>query len=438
MYPIRDIIVLATVGLLLPFCFARPFFGVIMWTIFAFVNPHQFAWGIAWTTPLTLAIAVATIAGSLFSSARWRALVCREVILIGLLWLWFTVTTLNSVHTPIFESNAPSTWLHWTTVSKILVMTVLMVAVVNTWNRLRWVALAIAGTFGFLVLKALPFIVLTGGAFRLYGPAHSMVDDNNDLGLALNMTLPIFFFAAKTEADRRLKWLLGFTFLATIPAIFFTYSRGAFLGLAAVFLCMLTQAKQKAVLIPVLLAVVAFGALVAPQTWRNRISATDPNALDASARSRINAWTYSWRLANDYPLMGGGFDAFSPELFARYAPNPADVHGPHSIYFGVLAEHGFVGLFLYLLLIVSCLASLLRMAKRARRVGDSFTLSYALMLEFSLVGFLVSGMFLGRAYFDYFFTLVACIAVLRQLPKEQPEPEEVTEAEEEESEVQEA
>ena len=78
------------------------------------------------------------------------------------------------------------------------------------------------------------------------------------------------------------------------------------------------------------------------------------NALDASARSRLNVWQYSWALASDYPLMGGGFEAFTPSLFARYAPDPHDVHGPHSIYFGVLAEHGFVGLSLYLTLVLLC------------------------------------------------------------------------------------
>ena len=33
-----------------------------------------------------------------------------------------------------------------------------------------------------------------------------------------------------------------------------------------------------------------------------------------------------------------------PEMFARYAPDPDDVHDAHSIYFEVLGEHGFVGL----------------------------------------------------------------------------------------------
>jgi hypothetical protein len=51
------------------------------------------------------------------------------------------------------------------------------------------------------------------------------------------------------------------------------------------------------------------------------------------------------------------------------------------------------------------------------------------MLRFSIVGFLVSGAFLSRAYFDYFFTMVAAIAVLRRVF-------EVNWAETEESEMQ--
>ncbi|MBA2258322.1 MAG: putative O-glycosylation ligase, exosortase A system-associated, partial [Acidobacteria bacterium] len=43
---------------------------------------------------------------------------------------------------------------------------------------------------------------------------------------------------------------------------------------------------------------------------------------------------------------------------------------------------------------------------------------YAHMFQFSLVGFLVSGLFLGRAYFDYFFAIVACIIILDRCVRE--------------------
>ena len=45
--------------------------------------------------------------------------------------------------------------------------------------------------------------------------------------------------------------------------------------------------------------------------------------------------------------------------------------------------------------------------------------NYANMLRFSLVGFLTSGIFLGRAYFDYFFAIVGCLAVLKVVAREE-------------------
>jgi O-antigen ligase len=123
-------------------------------------------------------------------------------------------------------------------------------------------------------------------------------------------------------------------------------------------------------------------------------------------------------LATEYPIAGGGFATFTPELFARYAPVAMDYHGSHSVYFGLLAEHGYVGLTLYLTLVASCFVGAHRLVKEARCYNDWVVVNYTNMFRFSLVGFLTSGMFLGRAYFDYFFTIVACLAVLTRVARE--------------------
>jgi hypothetical protein len=66
-------------------------------------------------------------------------------------------------------------------------------------------------------------------------------------------------------------------------------------------------------------------------------------------------------------------------------------------------------------LLVSCWLTTGRICKQAHSFGDHTALCYATMLRFSLVGFVVSGAFLGRAYFDYFFTIVACIVILKRV-----------------------
>lgn len=413
MYSVRDIIIMAALFGSLPFCFFRPAYGIVLWTIMSFVNPQSLGWGLAQQSQPALLVAVPTLLGCLVFTTGWQRLANREIVLTLILWLWFTVTTINGGNDPSFMEKSPAAWYQWNLVSKVLLMTVVTVAIVNSWQRLRWLVLTIAGSFGFLVLKNLPLMLMTDGASRVYGPQYSMIADNNDFGLALNMALPFFFFLAKTEADRRVRWLMIFLFVATIPAILFTYSRGALVGLIVILGSLLLQAKQRMLLIPVLILVFVFAAFLTPQAWRDRMD-TD-NALDSSAQSRLNVWQYSWALALDYPIMGGGFEAFTPSLFQRYAPNPKDVHGPHSIYFGVLAEHGFIGLALYLTLIGTCLLGLRRIVKVARFHSDNLSLNYANMLRLSFIGFLASGAFLGRAYFDFVYTILACISILRYL-----------------------
>ena len=81
----------------------------------------------------------------------------------------------------------------------------------------------------------------------------------------------------------------------------------------------------------------------------------------------------------------------------------------------MLAEHGYIGLAGYLTLVLSFFASAYRLVKTASYYGDVEIVNYANMFRFSVVGFLTSGIFLGRAYFDYFFTIIACAVVLQRV-----------------------
>jgi probable O-glycosylation ligase (exosortase A-associated) len=353
--------------------------------------------------------------GSLIFVRGWGRLATKECFLLLLLWAWFTITSVVSANTSLFAHHTNETWHRWQFVSKILVMTFATIAIVDRFQKLRILVIVTASSFGLFVVKGLPFMVRTGGSFRMYGPEYSMISDNNDFGLALNMTLPLFFFLAQTESKRWVKWLFGFLFVGTIPTIFFTYSRGALVGLVVVLTLMFLQLKQRLLLVPVVILGAVIAILLAPEAWRDRMDPTRDDAIDNSALSRINAWTYSWHLALDYPITGGGFETFTPELFSRYAPDSRDVHGPHSIYFGVLAEHGFVGLCLYLGLVFSAFASTRRLVKLGRYHESVTIINYAKMFQFSMVGFLTSGLFLGRAYFDYFFTIIACLVILKSV-----------------------
>jgi probable O-glycosylation ligase (exosortase A-associated) len=413
---IRAVLLLCILLPSVPVCFYRPFYGVILWTIISFASPQQSAWGAAYYFPAAELVALPTLLGFVVFSRGWARMCSRESFLIVVLWMWFTVTSIISSNTPLFQPHADETWYRWQFVTKVLLMTLVTMGIVDTFARLRVLVIVTASCFAFYVVKALPLIIATGGSFRLYGPPHSMVEDNNDLGLALNMTLPLLFFLAQTEANRRVRQLFWGLFLVTIPGIFCTYSRGALVGLVCIMLLMLMTMKQRLLLLPAILLGLVVALVFAPPAWKERMDLSrDGAALDKSAYSRLNSWTFAWNLANDYPIAGGGFDTFTVELFDRYAPNSLDVHGPHSVYFGVLGEHGFVGLALYMTLVASCFASLRKVGRRARELGDEIAASYVSAFSFSLVGFLTSGLFLGRAYFDYYFAVVCFIVILKRV-----------------------
>lgn len=410
--PLRALALIAVILVSIPICFFRPFYGIALWTVIAFLNPQSYAWTSA-AFPWAAAVAVPTILGMFVFDRRFDRFASVPFALLAALWLWFTLTTLVSTQTPELAHHAADTWARWNFVSKVMLMTACMLPIVSSFERLRYLVLTIVGCFAFYVLKSLPFVITTRGEFRLFGPDLSMIADNNDFGLALNMTLPLYFFLAQTESRRWLKRWFAFLFLITIPAIFFTYSRGALVGLVLLGGLLMVRSRRGFALLPVAALSLGLALFFAPEAWKQRMTPEADAMMDASARSRLNAWAYARALAAQYPVTGGGFATFTPELYSKYAPEKMDVaYGPHSVYFQVLGEHGYVGLALYLALVVGCFVIARRVSKTARARGDQVIAGYASMFEYSLIAFLISGTFLGRAYFDYFFTIVACLMIL--------------------------
>jgi probable O-glycosylation ligase (exosortase A-associated) len=413
MPPIRDLVVLGVILASLPLCFFRPFYGVGLWTILAYLNPHRMAWGAARDFPVALLVAGATVAGFLVFERRFKNLGRAETLFVIALWAWFAITTVVTTRLPIFGHHGGDTWERFHFVSKILLMTLVSLSVVDNWTRLRRFVLCIAAAFGILIVMLLPWMAVTGGAFRAYGPNGTMIADNNDFGLALNMVFPIFFFLAKTEEAPKIRALFWFLAAVTVPAVFFTWSRGALVGLIVVIGFIFIGTRYKLVLAPILILAVTLAVFFTPQAWQDRMTGIVNDPADRSVQGRFNAWHFAWNLALDYPLTGGGFATFTPELFARYAPNPRDYHAAHSIYFGILGEHGFVGLALFLGLLASCFWSLYRLKGLGRRWGDERLVAYSRMFTSSLIAYAASGAFLGRHYFDLFFAIVACVVMLK-------------------------
>jgi len=133
---------------------------------------------------------------------------------------------------------------------------------------------------------------------------------------------------------------------------------------------------------------------------------------------RLNAWAYSINAANDN-FTGAGLESWKDETFARYAPNPDNVAAAHSIYFSVLADHGWLGLIMFLILFVGGFV----IARRTVRMASPheryrWAADLARMIQVSLVAYGTGGAFLSMSYFDLPWHLLAISLLLQQRLKE--------------------
>ena len=144
-----------------------------------------------------------------------------------------------------------------------------------------------------------------------------------------------------------------------------------------------------------------------PQKWWDRMATITAQEVDTSVQGRFNAWGMAWNLALDRPIVGGGFAIYEPDVFAKYAPNPVDIHSAHSIYFQMLGEHGFVGLALFLLLTFLMWRTGTRIIRSSTNADARWRADLASALQVSMAGFLVGGLTVNIAYWDvYYFELI--------------------------------
>jgi probable O-glycosylation ligase (exosortase A-associated) len=414
---LRAYIFLVVLAVLVPMALFMPFSGLLSYTWISYFNPHEYTFGFTRTLPVALMLVIPTLVGLLFTSKRKLPTITTETALLVLLWIWFVITTLNVYMSPTFVHHWDDTVQQLELVSKILLMAFVSLTLVTDAARLRLWYLVTAGSFAFFALKSSIFGVLTGGQFRVYGPEHSMLADNNDFGLAMNMALPMFLCLARTEQSKTLRWMFRLAIPMGVVSVVLTFSRGAMLGLMVLLFVWAMKSKYKVLGAIGLLFAVSVIFVAAPGAWIERMQTirTAPQK-DESAQSRFRAWELATRIAMDHPVFGGGFETFTTPLYAHYAID--DTHGPHSIYFQMLAEHGVPGLLIFLSLISSCYLSC---RKISRRFDDeesaAYLPEYARMVQLSLVTFLVSGAFLGRAYFDLFYQIVASVIILKYLAR---------------------
>ncbi len=402
---LRDLLLLAILVGSVPLIYIKPFFGVLVWYWMSLMNPHLLSWNLA-SLPLAQVIALAMLSSMLVSREKKRFPVNDIVVLLVLFWLWMLVTT-------IFAFYPELAWRQWDKVWKIMLTTFAAILVLNRKPRVIALTAVAAGSLALYGIKGGVFTILTGGGYRVWGPAGSFIGGNNEIGLALVVVLPLVWCLGELREDRYSRIGAYVAVFLCFVAILGTQSRGAALGVLAMVGFLGWRSSHRGPFILFAIAMIPIALVMMPESWYDRMSTLSDYQSDASAMGRLRAWEMAFYLALDRPLIGGGFEAFGLATYAIYLPSYGIATDAHSIYFEILGEHGFVGLALFLGLMAATWRHCVRIAKQTK---DREDLQWAKLLaesfQVSLFGYAITGAFLGLAYFDLFYCLVALVVGL--------------------------
>jgi len=407
----RDLLLTAFIVGLIPLILRTPRYGAYAWAWLSLMNPHRATWGFARNFPFAYTVALSTLIGFLFSKERKPFPVTPITVVYLSFWIWMTFTCLFAMNTPDIVLD------RWIFVSKIHLMIIVTLMLIRGREQIEGLVWVVTASIGFYGVKGGIWTVLTGGGRgRVWGPPESMIADNNGLALAIVVLVPFVYYLYQVNSRRIIRWGLAFSGIAMCFSVLGSQSRGAFLSLIAMSFMLAMKGKRPFLMSFLLVAVLSIAIMSMPERWTSRMETIQTYKLDNSAMSRITTWKTLWNLAVDRPVVGGGFRTDNALVFSLYAPPDWDgsVLVAHSIYFEVLGEHGFPGLFLYLGLFALSWSRAGKLARLTRTDSDisAWVPLLMRMVQVSLVGFAVGGAFLSLAHFDLPYYILSFVILV--------------------------
>ncbi len=179
----------------------------------------------------------------------------------------------------------------------------------------------------------------------------------------------------------------------TVAALAFTYSRNAWLGLAAGALALVLTAQRTLRIVAVLATVLALGAIAMPGPVAERLQSV-VNLEDQTLRDRVAMWRAGLSMIADHPLLGvgpGEVRTWYQHYRRPEAVRPSTGH-LHNSAVQIAAERGLPALFAWIWIWVVFFREGWRVLTRAEREAPVRRALVCASLA-GVGGFLVAGLF---------------------------------------------
>lgn len=259
--------------------------------------------------------------------------------------------------------------------------------------------------------------------------------DENDFCLVMNMVVPFAYFLSfsLTSAAQKIKYLV---FLGTfLLAAMATLSRGGFFGLGSVGAYCWYRSPKKGVALVLLLVAVSFMVIFAPPTyWDEVASSTSEETMgeEGTGGARLYTWGIGLEMFVHNPIIGVGQGNF-PWTIGEYEAGRTfhtrsfAGRAAHSAWVTLIAELGLAGILVVGGMLFQCYKDLNSVRKtltplqmRGERgaimkAGEDVRVYLAKAMEASLVGFIMSSVFISTLWYPSLWIMMGFVVALRNI-----------------------
>ncbi len=400
-----------------------PFRFVLLSLVFEFGRPQEIIPGLKFI-PFSSLLNAAILA-SLIMSGKVSLKDLRTK-------LWIPLLGVMLLHVPI-ANNTFHAVMTLKDMSLLFCLYLGLIAYVDTFDRLFKL---VSVWLGVHVIAAI--LGIASGGTGVGG----WLGDENDFCMTINMALPFAFFMIYANAGFQDKLRYVGMMTLFVFTVLITLSRGGFFGMvSAGFYCWL-KSPRKMVAIVLVMVLSIFVLVAAPaQFWEEIGSSFSEETMEVgTGGDRLYIWGIGFEMFLANPILGVGQGNF-PWTFEEYEAGRTFLtasragRAAHSLYFTLLPEMGLLGLSVFVLMnwhnfLTIRKVERLAEARAAEWVKGDPTVSadvlrkivlIARSMEGSMIGFLVSSIFISTIWYPSFWVMTGFIVALQNVVTAQAE-----------------
>lgn len=371
---------------------SRPQFG-LYFLIFSIPLESVFILGegVTWVRVIGTFVFGAWILHMLLGRKSWRDLLSSNILKPAILFSIFAFASL------LWAEHSPSAVGIIPTIFQLLGLSLLVIGIVNTQERLEWV-------IRILIVSGIVASSITIHQFFVQGVDRAgrnvATQGINQTAVTLVVLIPLAFYLFR--ASKLPLWrLVGLSYIAVSSlAVIVTFSRASLIALPIVLaLQVLAMGRdgRKGLFRIVFIGVIAVGMVYAIIPWQEVLDSTstitgefeETRATEPDRPvGRVGLWLGALDIFYDHPLLGTGIGNFGFQFEQRTRNIKTFFVGflsPHSTFFGLLAELGLIGIFLWGWLHMAAFRNLRRGWRSTSRARHGLSLILVQAVIFSFV-----------------------------------------------------